>query len=263
MMPSLADHHSDSISKVLMIGDSGAGKTGSLTSLVGAGYILRILDLDNGVDALKAFARHEFPGKLANVQYETRRDQYVSSPSGPIIKGMPKAFVDSLKLMTTWTDGTAPSEWGDKHIFVLDSLTALGRCAFEWAKGMNPTSKDPRQWFYAAQRAVEDVIAMLSSEAFRTNVIVISHITYLELADGTSRGYPSAIGTALSKHVAKYFNTLILCESRGSGDNVKRMIHTVPTSLIDLKNPAPFQMDKAYPIKDGMAKVFETLRNVK
>lgn len=262
-MPSLTEHHSGAITKLLLIGDSGSGKTGSLTSLARAGFKLRILDLDNGVDSLAAFLRHEEPAKLANVEYETRRDSYSPSPSGPIIKGMPKAFAEAMKLMTTWTDGTHPAEWGKDYIFVLDSLTALGRCAFEWAKGMNPTSKDPRQWFYAAQRAVEDCIAMLSSEAFNTNVIIISHITYLELADGTSRGYPSAVGTALSKHVAKYFNTLILCESRGSGDNVKRRLHTVPTSLIDLKNPAPFQLDKAYDISDGMAQIFNTLRNVK
>lgn len=259
----MADHHSADTTKVLLIGDSGSGKTGSLVSLIEAGYKLRILDLDNGLDSLVAFARHQCPDKLINVEYETRRDAYKPSPMGPIISGMPKAFVDSLKLMTTWPDETKPAEWGPEYIFIIDSLTAMGRMAFEWAKGMNPTSKDPRQWFYTAQRAVEDVIAMVSSEGFNTNVIIISHITYLELADGTQRGYPSAVGTALSKHVAKYFNTLLLCESRSSGDNVKRLIHTLPTSLIDLKNPAPFQMDKSYPIAEGMAKVFEKLRNVK
>ena len=259
-MPSMVDHHSSATTKVLLIGDSGAGKTGSLVSLIEAGYKLRILDLDNGLDSLVAFARHQCPDKLINVEYETRRDKYKSSPMGPIISGMPKAFVDSMKLMTIWTDETKPEEWGPEYIFVIDSLTAMGRMAFEWAKGMNPTSKDPRQWFYTAQRAVEDVIAMVSSEGFHTNVIIVSHITYMELADGSQRGYPSAIGTALSKHVAKYFNTMLLCESRGSGECVKRLIHTLPTSLIDLKNPAPFRMDKSYPIADGMATVFKTLR---
>lgn len=261
-MPSLTEHKSSTITKLLLIGDSGSGKTGSLVSLIEAGYRLRILDLDNGLDSLVAFARHQCPDKLVNVEYETRRDKYKSTPSGPIVAGMPKAFTQSMSLMTKWSDESDPAEWGSECIFVLDSLTALGRVAFEWAKGMNPTVKDPRQWFYTAQRAVEDVIALLSSEAFNTNVIIISHITYLELADGTQRGYPSAIGTALSKHVAKYFNTLVLCQSTGSGTNVKRRLHTLPTSLIDLKNPAPFRMEAAYDIGDGMAKIFETLRSV-
>lgn len=261
-MPSLTEHKSSTITKLLLIGDSGSGKTGSLVSLIEAGYKLRILDLDNGLDSLVAFARHRCPDKLANIDYETRRDKYKSTPSGPIIAGTPKAFTQSMSLMTKWTDESDPAEWGPEYILVLDSLTALGRAAFEWAKGMAPAVKDPRQWFYTAQRAVEDVIALLSSEAFGTNVIIISHITYLELADGTQRGYPSAIGTALSKHVAKYFNTLVLCQSTGSGTNVKRRLHTLPTSLIDLKNPVPFKMEAAYDIDEGMAKIFETLRSV-
>jgi GTPase SAR1 family protein len=37
-MTSLAEHHSSHIVKLLYIGDSGTGKTGSLTSLVKGGY---------------------------------------------------------------------------------------------------------------------------------------------------------------------------------------------------------------------------------
>ena len=52
-MPSLANHQSNEFTKLLIEGDSGSGKTGALASLVKAGYKLRILDMDNGLDALK------------------------------------------------------------------------------------------------------------------------------------------------------------------------------------------------------------------
>lgn len=259
-MTSLSNHHSGSVVKLIYIGDSGTGKTGSLVSLVEAGYKLRILDLDNGLDSLVSFARRQCSDKLDNVDYETRRDKYKSTPMGPTIAGRPTAFVDSLKLMTKWSDDTDPAEWDDDTVFVLDSLTALGRVAFEWAKGLNPTSKDPRQWFYTAQRACEDVIALLTGEDFNTNVIVVSHITYTELNDGTQKGFPSAIGTALSKHIGKYFNTLILAETKGSGNNVKRTIRMAPTALIDLKNPAPFKFDVAEPLESGLATIFAKLK---
>ena len=52
-MPSLSAHQSNDYVKLLLCGDSGSGKSGALASLVGAGYKLRILDMDNGLDSLK------------------------------------------------------------------------------------------------------------------------------------------------------------------------------------------------------------------
>src|SRR5262252_9685406 len=52
LMPGLEDHQSNDFVKMLLIGDAQAGKTGSLVSLVKAGYRLRILDFDNKLDVL-------------------------------------------------------------------------------------------------------------------------------------------------------------------------------------------------------------------
>ena len=56
-MPALSDHQSSQTTKMLFIGDSGSGKTGALASLAAAGYNLRILDVDNGVDILANLLR--------------------------------------------------------------------------------------------------------------------------------------------------------------------------------------------------------------
>lgn len=259
-MPKLTDHHSSSTVKLVLIGDSGTGKTGALTSLVKDGYKLRIIDLDNGLDSLVQFVRKECPDKLGNVDYETVRDKIKSSPAGPILAGMPKAFTQSMQLMDKWTDGTTPAEWDDRTIIVIDSLTALSKAAFEWAKGMNPSAKDARQWFFSAQQAIEKVIDLLTSEAFHANVIVISHVVYKDLPDGTVKGYASSIGSALGPTIPKYFNTLLLAESSGSGANVKRVIRTVPSGVIDLKNPKPFSLPTSLPLDTGMAEIFRQLK---
>ena len=70
-MPSLSNHQSNSFTKVLLCGDSGSGKSGALASLVSAGYTLRILDMDNGLDSLKTFILRDCPDKLNNVEYRT------------------------------------------------------------------------------------------------------------------------------------------------------------------------------------------------
>lgn len=258
-MPSFSEHHGSKFVKVLYIGDSGTGKTGSLAPLIGAGYKLRVLDLDNGLDALFQWTKKLHPDRMGQVEYETRRDKYKISAGQLVISGQPKAFTDSLKLMEKWTDESAPSEWGEDTIFVLDSLTALGKAAFEWAKGMQPSAKDPRQWYFAAQQAVEDTIAALTSADFKTNVIIISHVSYTELQDGTTKGFASSIGSALGPKLAKYMNTLILAEKSGSGSNVKRTIKTAPTTTIELKTPLP-DIGLSLPLETGLAEIFASLK---
>lgn len=261
-MASLAEHHSGKFVKLLYIGDSGTGKTGSLTSLVSEGYKLRILDMDNGLDVLSQFVRKECPDNIGNVDYETRRDKFRVGPAGPVVAGTPKAFLDGLKLLTEWSDGTKPAEWGEDTILVVDSLSAMGRAAFAWARGLNPTARDPRQWYFTAQQAIEDMIALLTGEEFQANVILISHVSYQELHDGSTKGYANAIGRAMGPIIPKYFNTLLLAESVGSGKNVKRRIRTVPTGVIDLKTPAPFKIDAEYPLSTGLADIVKKLKTL-
>ena len=252
-MPTLDNHQSDSFTKLIYIGDSSTGKTGSLVSLLQAGYKFKILDMDNGLETLKTYARMA-NADLSLVEFETFRDKYRSTPAGPMIKGAPKAFTDALAKMTEWSEVE-----DERCIFVLDSLSAYGRSAYAWAKGMNPTAKDPRQWYHTAQQAVEDTLALITGESFRMNAIIISHVNYKEVTEGVQKGYANAIGTALGPVIPRYFNTLILAESIGSGRNTKRRIKTLPTGIIDLKIPSP-QVEAEYPLETGLASIFELLK---
>lgn len=259
-MPTLDESISSQYVKILYIGDSGTGKTGSLESLVSAGYKLRILDLDNGLPILKSFIMKNCPDKIKNVEYETRRDKYKSTNSGPMVDGIPKAFVQSLSLMTKWTDGSVPAEWGQEYVFVIDSFTGISRAAFDWAQGMTPLAKDPRQWYKTAQDALRNVLSLLTNEAFKAHVIVIAHVELHEAPEGGTKGYAKSIGQALGDEIPTYFNTMVLTARRGIGTNVKRSILTVPTALMDLKNPVPFKVDQELPLDTGLATLFKTLK---
>lgn len=256
-MPNLKDHQSAQFTKLLLIGESGSGKTGSLASLVGAGYKLRILDMDNGLDTLVSVVKRSFPDKLANVEFETIRDKYKTTPAGPLIDGVPNAFTRALGLLDKWGPLGSPSSWGSDTICVLDSFTFFSDAAFNWASALNPTAKDKRQIYYAAQSAVENVLALLTGESFKTNVIVISHIRYTDMPDGSKRGYPTAVGSALGPTIPAYFNSTALCQSQAGG---KRTIKTVSNAMIDLKNPAAFKMLPELPIETALATFFKTVR---
>lgn len=262
-MPALSEFASQGFIKLIYIGDSGSGKTGSLNSLVGAGYKLRILDTDTGVETLFHYVQRDYPDLLNNVEYEEVRDKYKLSKQGPLISGAPKAWGRGLELMSTWTDETSPSEWGHDYILVIDSLSTYARAAYEYAKFTNPNAKDRRQWYFAAQQLIESMLAAITSAEFKTNVILISHINFSERMDGMVKGYPNSIGQALGPVIGRYFNTFILAESSGAGKGARRHILTTQTGTIDLKNPAPFKIDDKLPLESGMATVFKQLKEMK
>ncbi len=261
-MTLLADHHSSQYVKLLYIGDSGTGKTGSLVSLVAEGYKLRVLDTDDGLDVLAQYVMKECPDNMKNVDYESIRDSYKGTSQGMVIKGMPKAFTKGTQLMTEWSDGSSPCEWGSDTIFVLDSLSTYARSAFEWAKALNPGAREPRTWYFAAQQGLESVLSSLTSEEFKCNVIVISHVNFTERLDGMIKGYPNSIGQALGPVIGRYFNTFLLAETVGAGKSARRSILTATTGVIDLKNPAPFKIESKLPLESGLATAFAQLKEL-
>ena len=260
-MPALNNHQSAQFTKLLLIGEPGSGKTGALASLVLAGYKLCILDFDNGLDTLAAVIKRTKPELLDTVQFETLRDKYTPGPTGPIVQGVPHAFTRAQQLLNRWkTDSVdlgVPAEWGPEVVVVLDSLTFYSDAVYNWANALNPTAKDKRQIYFTAQQAIESTLALLTGESFRANVIVISHIRYSDMPDGTKRGYPTSVGSALGPTIPAYFNSTALCQSQAGG---KRSIRTVSTAMIDLKNPKSFEMGEQLPIESALATFFKTVR---
>lgn len=246
--------------RALYIGDSGAGKTGSLISLLQAGYNIRMLDLDNNVDSLVQLCKHHDEKLLAQLDVISIRDKFrASQVSGLEVAGQAKAYVEALKFLNKWDDGTSIAEWDKNTIFVLDTMTSAGRAAFHWAKGMIPNAKDPRQWYAAGQDSLKTLLELLTSPDFNCHILVLSHIDLIERDDGTTKGYASSLGKALGPQIAKVFPTLLMAETKGSGSAVKRTIATQSTMLVDLKNPVPFKMEGRYPLETGMASIFEVL----
>jgi len=223
-------------------------------------YNLRILDMDNGLDPLKSHVLRHWPKRLDNVEYRTLRDRYKSTSLGPVLAGQPKAFVDAIKMLDRWkyddVDLGVPAEWGPDCILVIDSLTLLSDAAYAWAEPLS--SKDQRAVYGTAQRAIEKILALITSDEFYTNVIVTSHIRYIELEDGRKKGFPTAIGEALSPKIPRYFNSVALYDIGPGG---KRAIQTAATATIDLANPKPFEMLPKYPIETGLADFFRVLRS--
>lgn len=263
-MPTLDEHHSNAYTKLLLMGDPKSGKTASLVSLVKAGYKLRILDMDNLLDILKYLVQRECPDLIRNIEYLTLRDKRKATSTGSVIDGRPTAFVDAIKMLDRWkyddVDLGVPAEWGSDCILVIDSLSRLCDAAYDWRETLTPRGRsgeyDARAVYGDAQDAIEQMLATLTSKNFETNIIVVAHIQYMEMPDGTKKGFPQGVGQKLSPKIPQYFPSVVYYTNKLN----KRTIQTVSTSLIDLANPAPFAMSDSYPADTGLASFFGVLR---
>jgi len=263
-MPKATDYEASAVKKLLYIGDSGGGKTTSLFGLLKAGYKLRIYDYDQLLAPLVTYTKMQDAKLLERIEFMSFRDKMRSTDAGPIIDGIPKAFIDSLKAFDKWEDGTSPATWGPEYIAVVDSHTTQARAALFWARGLQGAAGipegvvtkgvEPRAIFFTAQKAVMNVIANLTSQSFHTNVIVIAHVKYMEF-DGMTKGYPLSIGTAISPEIPTYFPAVALATRAGGN----RVIRTRSTNMIDLKDPKTFDPGYAteFPMDIGLAEIFK------
>jgi hypothetical protein len=266
-MPSLAHHHSASIVKLLLLGDSKSGKTTSLASLVLAGYKLRILDFDNLLDNLARVVRTADPALLDNIEYRPLRDKLKGTDAGMVIEGKPRAWIDSLKMLNVWryTDADTgevidlgpPASWGPDCILVIDSLSRWCDAAYDFHALMTPggpKGPDGRAIYGNAQDDVEKQLAGLTSAGFTTNVIIIAHGTFIELEDGTRKIFPQGVGQKLSPKIPQYFPNYIQLTRKAD----KRVFRTVGSAMIDLATTVPVPAE--LPADTGLAEFFAAIR---
>jgi hypothetical protein len=263
----LSDLRTNKPIKMLLIGDSGNGKTGALVSLALAGYKLRIIDFDNGLEILayKLKGQKDKNGNdaIANVKYETCIDSLKSIGNKIVPVGQPVAFSNALNLLQDWKkpiaseDLGAPSSWGTDTILVIDSLTFMSSAALRRVLAMQMRSGDQPQiqdWGQAMAN-IEDTLNILYSDTIKCHVIITSHIVYIEQSDGISKGYPSTLGNKLPPKVGRYFNQILHVQKVGSGSLAKRVILTEPQSNIDVKSPIP-GLPKQLSLESGLAEFF-------
>lgn len=271
-MPKLGDHQSKTTTKLLLIGDSGSGKTGSLASLAAEGYRLHIMDLDNGLDVLQNLLTDKSSQYVKqnakcveNVDFVTITDK-MKNINGRLVPATATSWTRAIKLLVDWTDGDLKlgpiTTWGPKDILVIDSLTMLSTAALNMILSMNARlGQRPHQSDWGdGQQLVEGLLQMLYDEGVQCNVIVCCHITFLGEEGGPLRGYPNTLGKALPPKVGRYFNSALMARTMGQGTMQKRKILTNTSGIIELKNTAPMRVLPEYPLETGLAQYFAAVR---
>jgi hypothetical protein len=273
-MPSLVQHQSSTLAKTLILGNPGAGKTGGLVSLVDAGYKLLVYDFDNLLGSLTQQILHRCPDKIGNVYFQTFTDkmkgldvpmEMVGSAMKvkPFVDGLPTAFSTAMRQLNNWKTPEEelgpPGQLGPEYVVVIDSLSSMSQAVFRYVQSMNPSAREPQSYYFAAQQMIVNVLNLLCSKSFGAHVVVLAHIDHDRDEAGITKGWPRSIGSALKDQIGIYFNSCLMIEAIGSGNNIKRQIRTTSTGMVDLKNPAPFKVKDPLPLETGLADFFAAI----
>lgn len=270
-MPSMRDHPSGKIVKMLNIGAPGAGKSGAICSLADAGLNVRILDLDKGADIIRSVMLHPSSiyklDSIDRIKYISLSDR-MKNVSGKLIPKSPKAWQSAMELLDNWKDGDESlgpiSSWTANDVLVIDGLTHLCNAAMNFVLFMNARLGQPKtqgDW-YQAQNRIEELLQLLYDDGVGCNVVMNCHIKYIGDDNGPKQGYPESVGTALAPKIGSYFNTVVMSKTSGSGVNEKHKIITKSNLGIELKNSNPLAVKAEYPIETGLADLFRDLRGL-
>jgi hypothetical protein len=261
--------------KILLCAHTGSGKTGASASLAGAGYRLRYLDLDNGIDILRNFLTDpsspyvkENPEVGKNLESVVSVTETRKSAGGKLSMQRAEVWPRVSSLLEKWIDNEGKefgsiADWTPAHVLCVGSFTRLAESALRFVQGMNGRlNAHPYQSDYGdAQGLLRSFLEIVTDSEVRCNVILECHIDSMELS-GIQQEFPRAIGQKLSPVMGSYFNTLLEIKKTGYGANMKRVINTVPTATLGVKNTAPFRVPSTYDLHDGLAQYFAAVRGV-
>lgn len=270
--------------RLLLIGDSGTGKTGALLPLL-KNYKLRICDFDNGTDFLQLNAPEEL---LSNLSIKTFTDHFSRSSISGVSIETPTAFTRFVTALDKWDDCGPIKTWGSDTILVIDSLTFLGRAVARQFLEMNKKKPDsiiePRQ-FGNIQGMIFSLMDQLLDDAKQCHYIVITHIDYRDYEIGSyapvgmmdqgdkpdqtpksqveAKGVPTVFGAKLGPQIGRYFNFMLRARISPIGKDLKprRIIQTTPDATIDLKCPIISLEEKGeLPLSTGLETLFAEWR---
>jgi hypothetical protein len=256
-MPALNEYQGNDSVKLLVVGDSGAGKTGSLASLVDAGYNLRIIDLENKLRPLVQHVKKK--ENINNVQFETIVDEYKMLGTTLSINKAP-TFQKVMGLLNGWGDLGPVQSWGSNDILVIDTLSRLGRASLNMvlqANGFGAKSAEIQHWGTAMENIEKFLATITNTKLVPCHLIMLTHLTAQESDQGgIVKMYPEALGTKLNPKVARYFDNMVSL-SLSAGE---RSFKLKKDGMFACKTSKSVSQEKL-PIETGLADLFKLLRD--
>lgn len=286
--------------KLLLVGNTGSGKTGALASLCAAGYSVRVLDFDNGMDILEDYLKNptsmyvkQSPKCRENLHFVTLTDK-MKNIGGKLYPATGTAWSKGMNLLDNFItkdkDGNILQKfgpitsWSENDVLVVDTLSMLSDAAMNFILSINQGLLQDRTGYTAqrdmnqAQTLVRNFLKLLYDESIKCNIVMNAHIKFMNEVSvrktgdnnddssksyGSPEGYPNSVGSALSPHIGRWFNTTLIARATGFG---KHKIFTsgqdIGGVIINAKTSAPLTVKKEYPLETGLADYFKAVKGV-
>lgn len=218
--------------KVMLLGDSGTGKTYSLRTLVDAGLTPLCLFTENSFDVLgdtdpekfhwayvppftdSLESLKEMSTRIGTMTFEqiTRATDVKRFNDSPWMK-MLGQLMDFRCDRTGKKFGNA-GDWGTDKVLVIDSLSGLTQASRQNVAGNRPALAPPD--YGLAQRQIEGLINQICT-AFRCHFVLIAHAEReLDPVMGGQKIMASTIGKALAPTLPRYFTDSVLTKRSGT-----------------------------------------------
>ncbi len=271
--------------KMLYLGHTGSGKTGSLAALAAAGYNVRILDMDKGCQILGDYLTNpESPylkpkaglwsgeGTAQRLSYVTVTERYAMQGAKTVARG--DAWQRMIAQLNNWRDGELQlgniSKWGERDVLVIDGLSRAAEAALNMHLVLNGRILTGPQVgtagtndYTAVYRMITDWLDMLKSEDIKCQIIMICHIQFQD-APGTDpkarsqsdlKGFPQVIGRLIAPKIGQYFNHALQAVDVGG----RRFIRTKSLDSVGTKSSAPLRVKDQYDLSTGLAEYFQAI----
>lgn len=264
--------------RLLLVGFPKSAKTGSLVSLLEAGYTLRYLDFDGNAQSIEGFSSPEALTRFSRISC---MDKASIRANGSIDLGTCEALPTAMSALNKWpSDGTSASDWDDKNVLVVDSGSSMAESALRRNVVLNGRAgKRPQFGDYQAAHDTITNFLLLAKSSLKCHLIFITHLFLmgpdfsapdiendslaervierkLEGADNVPwRLAPKTVGRALHD-LGKHFSGVIYAKSRGPA----RKLLLRPTDGVDAGVPIP-GLPAELDVKDGLAKIFAAASN--
>lgn len=196
--------------KLLLCGDTGAGKTASLATLANAGYKVRVLDFEGNLRIIGSYLSSPEAAKLiSSITFQVNDDDKLLKAN--------KAVTQMRAILEKgWThDGESLgpiTSWGVDTVLVFDTTTSMGKAFLRHAllkagKSLDEEGGFNQEIWLMAQRGMWRVLEEVCGPKVKCNVIFNAHIKYQgETATSQlTRMYPTAVGSAMGPDLGQLF----------------------------------------------------------
>ncbi len=286
--------------KMMLLGHTGAGKTGATMSLAAAGYKIHHLCFDGPPEILseyihnpKSIYRNQRPGLWTKEMADSLHERifYEVVTEGRNIVGgraIPKgdSWQKANLILNNWIDSETKekfgniSTWGSDRVLILDSWSRMCEAAMTFHLAMNGRlAEGPKVGTYddndysATYRNIFSFLDLLKAEEIKCHIILICHIDFLDIsqpaqsgkpnkAEMDVRGFPQTLGSGrrLGPKIGQYFNHALRAKQTGTHPMIRREIITNTDEHVELKTTAPLKVKQSYPLETGLAEYFLAVR---